>query len=87
MPSATLRLSIDPQTGKRTVTISYASDSDALPHEHEDAHREVVEKLFETGMIGADDAILVEREGTGAAPAELPQGDAERQERKVREGT
>ncbi len=63
--SATLRLSVDPTTGKRTITVSYTSDADALPHEHEDAHREVVEKLFEGGIARPGDTIVVEREGAG----------------------
>jgi hypothetical protein len=73
MASATIRLSIDPATGKRTVTISYTSDAEALPHEHEDAHREVVEKLIEGGIAKPGDEIVVEREGTGKA-AEVPAG-------------
>ena len=42
--------------------ISYESDSDALPHEHEEAHRLLVEKLLEKGIAKAGDAIRVERE-------------------------
>lgn len=82
MPSATLRLTIDPRTGKRTVTIAYASDIDALPHEHEEAHRALVTKLFEQGVVSADDALVVEREG-GAPSALAP--DEEREAEKVRE--
>lgn len=73
MASATIRLSVDPATGKRTVTVSYTSDADMLPHEHEDMHREVVEKLFEGGIAKPGDEIVVEREGTGTA-AEVPAG-------------
>ena len=65
MPSATLRLSVDPTTGKRTVTIAYGSELDALPHEHEEAHRELVEKIFEKGIAKPGDNIVVEREGSG----------------------
>jgi hypothetical protein len=71
MASATIRLAVDPSTGKRTVTISYTSDADMLPHEHEDMHREVVEKLFEGGIAKPGDDIHVEREGTGKA-GEVP---------------
>jgi hypothetical protein len=76
MASATLRLSVDPLTGKRTITVSYASDAEALPHEHEDAHREVVEKLFEGGIAKPGDTILVEREATGTK-GDVVQGEAE----------
>ncbi len=63
MPSARIRLDVDPTTKKRTVVISYESDEDALPHEHEEAHRALVDKLIERGIVGAGDSIVVEREG------------------------
>jgi hypothetical protein len=84
--SATLRLSVDPVSGKRTITISYTSDADALPHEHEDAHREVVEKLFEGGLAKPGDTIVVEREGTGAA-GDVAQGEAVAEKQKAGEGS
>jgi hypothetical protein len=86
MASATLRLSVDPTTGKRTITISYASDADALPHEHEDAHREVVEKLFEGGTAKPGDTIVVEREGTGKA-GDIAQGEPSAKKQAAREGS
>jgi hypothetical protein len=63
-------------TGKRTITVSYASDAEALPHEHEDAHRAVVEKLFEGGIANPGDTILVERDGAGTK-GDVVQGEAE----------
>ena len=63
--TATLRLTVDPTTGKRTITVSYTSDAEALPHEHEEAHREVVERLFEGGIAKPGDTIVVEREAGG----------------------
>jgi len=86
MASATLRLSVDPTTGKRTITVSYSSDADALPHEHEDAHREVVERLFEGGLAKPGDAIVVEREGAGAA-GDVQQGGAEAEREAARQGS
>ncbi len=83
--SATLKLSVDPTTGKRTITISYTSDADALPHEHEDAHREVVEKLFEGGIAKPGDTIVVEREGTGKA-VDVPQGEEAAEREPARQG-
>jgi hypothetical protein len=76
MASATIRLSIDPTTGKRTITVAYASDADMLPHEHEDAHRDIVEKLIEGGIAKPGDDVVVEREGTGQA-GDLPATAAE----------
>jgi hypothetical protein len=80
MASATIRLSVDPVTGKRTVSVSYTSDAEMLPHEHEDMHREVVEKLFEGGIAKPGDEIVVEREGTGKA-GDLPGGTEAQAER------
>jgi len=84
MASATIRLSVDPATGKRTITVGYSSDADMLPHEHEEAHRDVVEKLIEGGIAKPGDDIVVEREGTGktveAPPAETPAAERGREE-------
>jgi hypothetical protein len=83
--TATLRLSVDPATGKRTITVSYTSDADALPHEHEDAHREIVEKLFEGGLAKPGDTILVEREGTGQS-GDVQQGEQQAEREATRQG-
>lgn len=74
MAEVTIRLIVDPKTRKKNVVISYASDDDALPIEHEDAHREVVDKLIEGGALKAAEVgkIIVEREGDEGA-AELEQ--------------
>lgn len=83
MASAHIRLEVDPVTRKRTIVIKYESDSDALPHEHEEAHRELVEKLFGKGVIKDGDDIKVERETTGAPGetegSETPEREAVKQ--------
>jgi len=63
MASARIRLEVDPVTKKRTIVIGYESDEDALPHEHEEAHRLLVKKLIEKGYAKEGDSIRVEREG------------------------
>jgi hypothetical protein len=83
--TATLRLSVDPVTGKRTITVSYTSDADALPHEHEDAHREIVEKLFEGGLAKPGDTIVVEREGV-TQKGDVPQGEEVAEKEAARQG-
>lgn len=83
--TATLRLSVDPATGKRTITVSYTSDADALPHEHEDAHREIVEKLFEGGLAKPGDTIVVEREGV-TQKGDAPQGEDAAEKEPVPQG-
>jgi len=57
-----IRLRRDPQTGKQDIVITLHSDEDALPHEHEEQHRAIVEKII--GKIGPDKAgkVIVERE-------------------------
>jgi hypothetical protein len=87
MASATIRLSIDPTTGKRTVTIAYSSDADALPHEHEEAHSQVVEKLFEGGIAKPGDAIVVEREQAGTAGGAPAGAEAASERQAAREGS
>lgn len=83
--NAIIRLSIDPTTGKRTVTINYTSDADALPHEHEEAHASLVEKIFEGGIAKPGDKIVVEREAVGKVD-ETPAG-AEAADERQAQGT
>ena len=70
MAEMTIQLRIDPNTGKKDIVISLDSDADLLPHEHEEQHRKLVEKLIEGGMIQASELgkIVVEREEETPAP-------------------
>ena len=63
MATLTLRLEIDPVTKKRNVWVKYDSDADALPMEHEQAHRRIVEALLAGGTLKAEElgTINVER--------------------------
>lgn len=81
MANVSIRLEIDRVTGKRTVVVSYESDAEALPHEHEQAHRALVQKLFDGGLAQEGDTIVVEREGQGSA-AEAPESAGEEAERR-----
>jgi hypothetical protein len=83
MAELTIRLRRDPETGKQDIVISLRSDEDALPHEHEQAHREFVEKIIGKGNVGK---VIVEREagkeptspiGESAPPERQKQGAAE----------
>jgi len=60
MPDVILRIRVDPATGKRELVIDYTSDADALPFEHEDAHRKVANQVVEGGL--ASDKLEVTRE-------------------------
>ncbi|MGV3623720.1 MAG: hypothetical protein ACO1OB_23070 [Archangium sp.] len=68
MATLILRLEIDPTTKKKNVIIKYDSDSDALPMEHEQQHKAIVEALIKGGTVKAEDLghITIEREGQGA---------------------
>lgn len=78
MASVTIRLIADPRTGKKNVIISYESDADAMPIEHEDDHRRIVDKLIEGGALSASElgTIIVDREESGAVPQQEEQTEA-----------
>jgi hypothetical protein len=74
MAEMTIHLRCDPATGKKDILISLRSDADALPHEHEQQHQALVEKLIHGGLLKAGELgqIVVERvqpEGEPAVPA------------------
>ena len=52
-----------PETGKKDIVVSLHSDDDSLPHEHEQLHRKLVEKLISGGLIGDGEAghVVIER--------------------------
>ena len=84
MAEVTIRLRCDPATGKKDIIISMHSDEDALPHEHEQQHRALVEKLIHGGIVSASEVgqIVVEREQPEATPA-APTTNAPQSERKA----
>ena len=83
MAEMTIQLKIDPATGKKDIIIALKSDDDALPHEHEQQHQKLVEKLIEGGLLQAAEVgkIVVEREaeeGEPAAPVASPEQEQRR---------
>ena len=71
MAEMTISLRRDPTTGKQDIHISLRSDEDALPHEHEQMHRALVEKLIGKGILSSPDDvgnIVVEREESKDVP-------------------
>jgi FtsH ternary system domain X3-analog len=74
MAEMTIMLRRDPQTGKQNIIIKLDSDADTLSHEHEQLHRQLVEKLVGKDNVGE---LIVEREPASepAAPVsnETPQ--------------
>jgi hypothetical protein len=83
MAEMTLRLRCDPQTGKKDLVITLRSDEDALPHEHEQLHQALVEKLIHQGILKANELgeIVVERvsKETEAAPTATPTEEPQKQ--------
>ena len=68
MALMTIRLIRNPKTGKQTVVVKLDSDADALPIEHEQLHRELVEKLVGKGLNVEDlGEIVIEREAEAAS--------------------
>lgn len=84
MAEITLRLRYNLQTGRKDLLIDYHSDDDALPIEHEQDHRAIVESLLGKGVLRRDELgeVVVRRAQTRAAeeaqqeqsPEELSEG-------------
>ncbi len=70
MAELTIRLRRDPATGKQDIVITLQSDADALPHEHEQMHRELVEKIIGKDNVGK---VVVEREPGKEATSSIGQ--------------
>lgn len=72
MAELLIRLEIDPVTGRKNVVIDYGSDEDALPMEHEEDHRRLVDALIEGGTLKAAELgrIVVRRDGDEPVAAE-----------------
>lgn len=55
MGGATIRLVYNLQSGRHDIYVDYDSEADALPFEHEDAHRELIQQLIGASALGEDD--------------------------------
>jgi hypothetical protein len=65
MAQMIIRLIRDPGTGKQNIIVKLESDADALPHEHEELHRRLVEQLVGKGRPIEDlGELIIEREPT-----------------------
>ncbi|HYH65158.1 MAG TPA: hypothetical protein VD866_10730 [Urbifossiella sp.] len=77
----TVMLRRDPATGKQNIIVKLDSDPDALPMEHEQLHRTLVEKLVGKGVQAEDlGEIIIERE-----PERAPAGPAAEPEHPQRQ--
>jgi hypothetical protein len=85
MAEMTIQLKVDPATGKKDIIIALRGDDDSLPHEHEQQHKALVEKLIGGGLLAASEVgkIVVERlaeERDPAAPVSNPGQEQRRAE-------
>ena len=55
-----IHFSFNRKTGRTDLTVDYASDRSMMPHEHEERHEEIVERLIEGGVIRREDIGNVE---------------------------
>jgi hypothetical protein len=85
MPEMTIQLRRDPDTGKQNIIVKLRSDEDALPHEHEQMHRALVEKLINGGILkaGEEGELVIEREEETAVAE--PSRDKPDQQRQVQQ--
>jgi hypothetical protein len=79
MAEMTIRLQHDPETGKKEIIVSLKSDEDALPQEHEQLHRLLVDKLIDGGIVKAEEIgkITIEREAEEGEAAPVSQSPKE----------
>ena len=70
MAEMTIKLRVNPGTGRHEVLVDLESDADALPYEHEELHRRVVERLLEAGLLpDGNSATVIVRRGSVEEPA------------------
>jgi hypothetical protein len=79
MAEMTIQLRCDPVTGKKDIVVSLRSDEDALPQEHEQLHRQLVDQLVEGGIVKAGEIgkIVVQREAENGSSAPVSTGREE----------
>jgi len=63
MAEIKIRLVFNVESGKKDIYIDFESDADALPIEHEQGHRAVIEQLLGKGILTEDELgeVKVER--------------------------
>ena len=63
MGDINIRFRFNTTTGKKEIVVEYDADDDALPVEHEQRHRRIVEALVGKGILKPDETgnVKVER--------------------------
>lgn len=76
----------DPNTGKQNIYVKLDSDPDALPIEHEQMHKELVQKLIGKGLKPEDmGEVIIEREAANE-PSQPTSTPNEPQRQKTSQG-
>ena len=88
MAEMTIRLLSDPVTGKKDIIVSLRSDADALPQEHEQMHKQLVEKLIHGGLLKPEEAgqVIIEREEEPAGAQAASAGEPKQREAQKQSG-
>ena len=86
MAELLIMLRRDPNTGKQNIIIKLDSDPDALPLEHEQMHKALVEKLI--GKIKPEDMgeVIIERESEQAPAGPAPQANEPERQKQGNKG-
>ena len=84
MADILIRLRFNLETGKKDIIIDYTSDDDALPIEHEQAHREFIGELLGKGILEPDE--MGEVKVNRITPGSSPQGRREETAQPQKEG-
>ncbi len=86
MAEMTIRLRVNPQTGKKDIIVNLRSDEDALPQEHEQQHKQLVDQLIEGGLLKASEVgnLVIDRESESAVPP-TPVSNPQQDQRQPRE--
>jgi hypothetical protein len=89
MAELNIRLLIDPTSGKKNIIIEYEADSDSLPHEHEEEHRVLIDKLIEGGAVKAEEIgkVVVRREQGKTVTAVEDEAEGASERESVKQGS
>ena len=85
MAELIIMLRRDKATGKQNIVVKLDSDPDALPMEHEELHRTLVEKLLGKGIDAEDlGEVIIERDSEGQPT--INTGRTEPEEKQAEKG-
>ena len=68
MAKAKITFEHNSQTGKRDIHIDYESDPSAMPYEHEDEHRDLVNRIIDLKEMQEERENEITREEPGKEP-------------------